>query len=138
MRGSSTREEAAQNGAACGIGRGWFEWKFPIGADVLRNAARVTLLCEASSYRPGAPQTDRNGAPSTLRISLNGLPVYRTILPNHPHDTRGALSYLRGGRGGYGYLCHATVEGAPLQQLIAQMKGNHLRTALPRPARRNA
>ncbi len=126
-RGSSTREEAGKNGAAYGIGHGWFEWRFPIGAELLGNATRITLLCEASSYREGAPQTDRVGARSTLRISLNGLPVCRTILPNHPHDTRGALTYLRGGRGAYGYLCHATVEGPQLEQLKAQLKGGHLR-----------
>ena len=62
-----------------------------------------------------------------MRILLNGVPVYRTILPNHPHDARGALSYLRGGRGAYGYLCHATVEGPLLEQVLREMKGNHLR-----------
>ena len=123
----STREEAARIGSAHGSGRGWFEWKFPAGPDVLRAAERITLLCEASAFRPGAPQTDRSGYPSTLRILLNGVPVYRTILPNHPHDARGALSYLRGGRGAYGYLCHATVEGPLLAQVLREMKGNHLR-----------
>jgi hypothetical protein len=87
----------------------------------------MTMLCEASAYRADAPQTDRFGAPSTLRISLNGVPVYRTILPNHPHDARGALSYLRGGRGAYGYLCHATLEGAQLEQMVRQIKNNNVR-----------
>jgi hypothetical protein len=31
----STREEAARIGSAHGSGRGWFEWKFPAGPDVL-------------------------------------------------------------------------------------------------------
>jgi len=123
----STREEAACIGSAHGSGRGWFEWKFPAGRDVVRTAERITLLCEASAFRRGAPQTDRSGYPSTLHILLNGVPVYRTILPNHPHDARGALSYLRGGRGAYGYLCHATVEGPLLAQVLREMKGSHLR-----------
>jgi hypothetical protein len=29
--------------------------------------------------------------------------------------------------GAYGYLCHATVEGQLLQQVLREMKGNHLR-----------
>jgi hypothetical protein len=124
---ASTREEAGGIGSAHGSGRGWFEWKFPAGPDVLHAVERITLLCEASAFRPGAPQTDRSGYPSKLRILLNGVPVYGTILPNHPHDTRGALSYLRGGRGAYGYLCHATVEGLLLTQVLREMKGNHLR-----------
>jgi hypothetical protein len=123
----STREEAGRSGCACGSGRGWFEWKFPAGPDVLRGAERITLLYEASAFGPGAPQTDRVGHPSTLRILLNGVPVYRTILPNHPHDARGALTYLRGGRGAYGYLCHATIEGPLLAEVLRGMKGNHLR-----------
>jgi len=38
--------------------------------------------------------------------------VYEATLRNHPHDARGMLSYLRGGRGAYGYLAHASVEDA--------------------------
>ena len=124
---ASTREEAERIGSAYGSGRGWFEWKFPAGPDVLRDAERITLLCEASGFRPSTPQTDRSGYPSTLRILLNGVPIYRTILPNHPHDARGALSYLRGGCGAYGYLCHATVEGPLLMQVLREMKGSDLR-----------
>ena len=125
--GASSREEAAANGVTHGIRRGWFEWKFPVAAELVRSAKRITLLCEASSFREGAPQTDRFGQPSTLMILLNGVPVYRTILPNHPHDARGALSYLGGGRGAYGYLCHAAIEGSLLEQVLQEMKGNHLR-----------
>jgi hypothetical protein len=123
----SSRQEAARSGCASGSGRGWFEWKFPAGPNVLQGAERLTLLYEASAFRSGAPQTDRFGHPSTFRILLNGVPVYRTILPNHPHDARGALTYLRGGRGAYGYLCHATIEGPLLGEVLRRMKGNHLR-----------
>lgn len=125
--GASSREEAQRNGAAMGRARGFFEWKFPVNAAQLRDVRRITLLCEASAARESAVQTDCFTQPSTLRLLLNGVPVYRTILPNHPHDARGALSYLRGGRGGYGYLCHATVEGALLEEALRQRKGDHLR-----------
>src|SRR5205085_5465183 len=107
--------------------RGFFEWRFPLSSAELEAASRIRLLLEASSLRQGAPQTDSFTAPTALQISLNGIPIYRTILPNHPHDARGALSYLRGGRGAYGYLCHATVEGSLLEQVKNGMKGNRVR-----------
>ena len=103
------------------------EYKFPVSPKVLRDCSRLTVLCEASSLRQGAPQTDRFAQPSTLRLLLNGVPIYRTILPNHPHDTRGALTYLRGGRGAYGYLCHATIECGLLGEVVKNLRGNHLR-----------
>jgi hypothetical protein len=133
-RAATTREEAARLGYCQGGSRGHFEWRYPIGPEQLRHASRLLLLVEASSYREGAPQTDAFTQPSTLRISLNGVPVYHTILPNHPHDARGALSYLNGGRGGYGYLCHANVEGPLLEQVKAAIKGTHvrLRCTVPR------
>lgn len=125
--GASTREEAATTGATHGNGRGFFEWRFPISAAELRNRSRVSLLCEASAFREGAPQTDSFAHPTRLRMLLNSVPVYQTILPNHPHDARGALSYLRGGNGAYGYLSHATIEGALFAQVLSKMKGGHLR-----------
>jgi hypothetical protein len=132
--GFSTREETMSSGVAHGTGRGWFEWKFPLAAEAARSASRITVLCEASSFRQNPQQTDRFAEPSTLRILLNGVPAYRTSLPNHPHDARGALSYLRGGRGAYGYLCHAMIEGHLLGEVLREMKGNHLylRCQVPR------
>ncbi|MFL6504038.1 MAG: glycoside hydrolase family 2 protein [Candidatus Udaeobacter sp.] len=126
-RRSSTREQANSAGAAYGETRGFFEYKFPVPPDLLHSCSRVTVLCEASSLRDGAPQTDRYVQPSTLRLLLNGVPIYRAILPNHPHDSRGSLTYLRGGRGGYGYLCHATIECELLEQVVKSSRGNHLR-----------
>jgi hypothetical protein len=125
--GLSTREEAMRDGFARGRGRGFFEWKFPVNPEALRRVCRIKFLCEASAARQGAPQTDGFAQPSRLRLLLNGVPVYRTILPNHPHDARGALTYLRGGHGAYGYLCHATAEGTLLEEVLREMKGNHLR-----------
>jgi len=93
----------------------------------LRRRSRITLLCEASAFREGTPQTDSFAQPTTLRMLLNGVPVYQTILPNHPYDARGALSYLRGGRGAYGYLNLARVEGSLFAQVLAKMRNGHLR-----------
>ena len=126
-QGSSGRDEAAATGAAHGVGRGLFEWKFPFTAAELRRKSAITVLCEASAFREGTPQTDRFTQPTTMRMLLNGVPVYQTILPNHPHDARGALSYLRGGRGAYGYLSRVRVEGSLLAQVLGKMKNGHLR-----------
>jgi hypothetical protein len=133
-RAATTRQEAETLGACHGGSRGFFEWRFPLGPAELRDATRLTLLVEASAFRENAPQTDSFAQPTAFRMLLNGVAIYRTILPNHPHDARGALSYLRGGRGAYGYLSHATVEGRLLEEVKASMKGNRvrLRCAVPR------
>jgi hypothetical protein len=124
---ASTREESQATGSSWGGRRGFFEWKFPLSPTELQKATRLTLLCEASAFRDGAPQTDAFAQPTAFRMHLNGVQVYRAVLPNHPHDARGALSYLRGGRGAYGYLSHATVEGELLEKVKSEMKGNRVR-----------
>ena len=53
--------------------------------------------------------------------SFRTVPIYRAILPSHPHDARGALTYLRGGRGAYGYLCHATTECELLGEVVKNL-----------------
>jgi hypothetical protein len=125
--GFCTRDEASAAGIAYAVGRGFFEFKFPANREQLRDCRRITVLCEASAFRPDTAQTDRFAHPTTLHLLLNGVRVYRSILPNHPHDARGALSYLRGGRGAYGYLCQAAVEGELLRRVLTQMRGQHLR-----------
>ena len=48
-------------------------------------------------------------------------------MPDHPHDTRGVLSYLRGGVGAYGYLSEVVVDGERLDRVRAAGDGQHLR-----------
>lgn len=115
--GSSDRAEAEKLGYCFGRGAGFFEWVF--ADDALRQADRahrIRLLCEVSARREGMPQTSARKHPTTFEILVNGLCVHRVLLPDHPHDTRGALSYLRGGYGAYGYLMRATLEDAALQR----------------------
>jgi hypothetical protein len=125
--GLSSREEAEAAGTSHGSGRGYFEWRLPFSVADLQHRSRLRLLLEASSFRQGTPQTDSFAQPTALRVLLNGVPVHRSVLPNHPFDSRGALSYLRGGRGAYGYLIHTTIESALLEEVKSRMKGNHLR-----------
>ncbi len=137
----STAAEAEQLGYGFGRGAGHFEWVFR--DDQLREisrARRLRLLCEVSARREGTPQTGAHKHPTTFELLLNGLRIHREILPDHPHDTRGALSYLRdpkGGRGAYGYLMRATIEDALLQRVAgeaAQTGELRFRCAVPADA----
>ena len=67
--------------------------------------------------------------PHTVKVTLENehVRVFEAVLRNHPHDSRGVLSYLRGGKGAYGYLNHAYAEGDLLRQIAEQVKGDHLR-----------
>jgi hypothetical protein len=121
--GVCTREEASQQGSCHGRGEGFFEWVFDDPALLRLDQARhLRVLVEASARRDDTPQTDSHRFPSLLELTLNGVRVHRALLPDHPHDTRGALSYLRGGRGAYGYLMRATVEDGMLRSLAGQVK----------------
>jgi hypothetical protein len=128
--GERETERAAD--AAWGFGRGYFEYDLAAPGIDLRDAYRVRVLCEASARRIDTPQTDSNPFPTTLQMSLNGVRIFEEILPNHPHDARGVLSYLRGGAGGYGYLAHATIEGELLKQ-VAEHAGPTLQLRLSVP-----
>lgn len=136
--GASAAGDAERDGSCFGEGAGFFEWVF--SEDALRalgRARRVRVLCEVSSRRPGTQQTGAHRHPTTFELLINDLRVHRELLPDHPHDTRGALSYLRGGKGAYGYLMRATIEGALLQRVAERMaeRGElRFRCAVPREA----
>ncbi|MDB6007272.1 MAG: glycoside hydrolase family 2 sugar binding, partial [Prosthecobacter sp.] len=121
--GFSSHAEAEEGGVCWGGGQGFFEWAFDVSDEVLRSCSRIRVLCEASAHRAGTPQTDSFTHPTAFRMELNGVRIYNQVLPNHPHDTRGALSYLHGKRGAYGYLAQATVEG-PLFAEVLEHPGN--------------
>jgi hypothetical protein len=125
--GTIDRELERAMDCCYGQGHGYFEWLLPISNADLSRARRLRLLCEASSHRVDCPQTDEDIFPTTLEMSLNGVRVYQATLRNHPHDSRGLLSYLRGGKGAYGYLVHAFAEGATLRRIVAGHGSDHLR-----------
>ncbi len=116
---SSSREDALAEGSLYGEGHGWFEWRLPLAAHDSGELKKIRIFGEASARRKGHPQTDSFSQPTMLRIWLNGIRIYEGLLPNHPHDTRGSLSYLRGGFGAYGYLISATVEGELLRETMS-------------------
>ncbi len=128
------REEAGSRDCSCGRGTGYFEWALPLEGLELRSMRRLRVLVEASSCGPDAAQTDEHARPTELDISLNGVPIHRGVLRNHPHDARGSLSYLRGGRGAYGYLTRAAVEGDLLRRVVEGGEASHLRLRCAVPA----
>jgi hypothetical protein len=129
---SGEREVERAHDACWGFGHGHFEYDFPLENIDISKAYRLRVLCEASSRRIDTPQTDADKMPTTLRILLNGVYVFEETLPNHPHDARGVLSYLRGGAGAYGYLIQAAIERELLQQVLEQERSHlRLRFAVP-------
>jgi hypothetical protein len=100
-----------------GVEAGHMDYRFLLPEEVeLSQAKTLTFLCEASSKRPGAPQTHAEGLgwPSDLIISMNGIPVHSMMLPDQYADSRGALSHLHGFRGRYGELVRVEVSGEVL------------------------
>lgn len=132
---ASSPAEAQASGTAFGGGHGYFEWHCTDEAFAkLDGVRRIRISCEVSAHRTDTPQTDSHRYPTRFELLVNDVPVHRALLPNHPHDTRGALSYLRGGRGAYGYLVHAAIEGEALRrilQLITESGALRLRCAVP-------
>ncbi len=124
--GTIEREAARAADWCYGFGHGSFEWIFPLEGVDLSKARRIKVLAEVSSHRADAPQTDFDVFSTTLQMRLNDVLVYEAVLRNHPHDSRGVLSYLRGGVGAYGYLAHAFAEG----QAINHIAGNGLNDSL--------
>ncbi|MCI0748302.1 MAG: glycoside hydrolase family 2, partial [Verrucomicrobia subdivision 3 bacterium] len=125
--GAIDRERERAEDACFGHGHGYFEWLLPLGDADLVKARRLRVLCEASSRRVDSPQTDDDIFPTNFEMLVNGVRVYEAMLRNHPHDARGVLSYLRGGKGAYGYLAHAFAEGPLLRRIVGGQAGDRLR-----------
>ena len=132
--GTSTREDARTADRCFGEGTGFFEWSLPTGEVRWPEVRRLRVRCEAASRRRDTPQTSLDLFPSTLRLSLNGVLVHTATLPDHPHDARGVLSYLRGGFGGFGYGAEIVVEGDLLARVVAGGEDRHLRLRCEVPA----
>jgi hypothetical protein len=135
-QGTETREVQTEEDLCNGRGHGYFEWRFPLGKVDLPKVRRIRVLVEASSCRVDTQQTDDDVYPTTLRILLNSIRVYDNILRNHPHDSRGVLSYYRGMPGPYGYLVHALAEGDALPRILRENQRDflRLRCLVPRDA----
>jgi hypothetical protein len=133
--GYGNHEDELTNDSCYGHGHGYFEWVFPLGAQAdLNSARRLKVLCEASSRRMDTPQTDDDTYPTTLQMTVSGVRMYEGVLKNHPHDSRGVLSYLRDARGAYGYLINARAEGELLREIASRSTGDEVRLRCAVPA----
>jgi hypothetical protein len=125
------REDTEKKDYAAGRGHGFYEWALPLDGINLWEARRLRVLVEASSSKIESSQTNIKQHPTVAQILLNGAVVYAAKIPNHPHDSRGSLSYLHlsdsGGRGEHGYLLHATVEGNLLREVAERTGDSYLR-----------
>ncbi len=116
--------EVPIDGKHYGRGHGFVEYRLrlPEGVD-LGSAQTLTLLCEIASKAgrekvdwaervnpQDYPQTDGKKFPTTVEVSINGVPIATWHLPDDPADARGVLSHWRGiERGSYGYLMRTEV-----------------------------
>jgi hypothetical protein len=126
--GYGSREDAVRTGSCFGRGAGFFEWSFCDDSfRHLAEARRLCVLVEVSARREEFGQTDGDRRPTSFELLLNGVPVHRGMLPNHPHDARGALSYLHGDHGAYGFLVHTTLENGLLRAIGASTTDGVLR-----------
>ena len=132
--GCGERQKNQAEDACYGQGHGFFEWVLPLDGAEFGKAHRVRLLCEASSHRADAPQTDADVFPTVLQMLLNGVKLYEAVVKNHPHDSRGVLSYWRGGVGAYGYLAQVFIEGELLAEVNRHISDGVLRLRCAVPA----
>ena len=122
---AGTAEECERDGVCWGMGSGFFEWSI-VDPELrtLSPETSIRVLLEISSRKEDIAQSDHERVPSRCEVSLNGICIHMSDLPNHPHDSRGALSYLHGGHGGYGYLINVAVAGSALLDVIAAARND--------------
>ena len=87
------------------VGSGSVEYEIPLPEGLsTTDVAEMALVFEASSSYGGARQTEPEQHPSDVTISINGVEIETVRILDCPADTRGALSYINGHPGIYGYL----------------------------------
>ena len=108
---SSWDEPAISEHLFSAVGSGYVEYEvpFPEGLSAAE-AAEMELVFEASSSYGGARQTEPEKYPSDVTISVNGVEIDTVRIPDCPADARGALSYINGQPGTYGYLHNVKVD----------------------------
>ena len=93
------------------VGSGYVEYEIPLPEGLsTTDVAEMELVFEASSAYGGARQTEPEKYPSDVTISVNGVEIETVWIPDCPADTRGALSYINGQPGIYGYLHNVKVD----------------------------
>ncbi len=93
------------------VGSGCVEYEIPLPEGLSTvDIAEMELIFEASSSYGGARQTEPEKYPSDVTIAVNGVEIDTIRIPDCPADIRGALSYIHGEPGIYGYLHNIKVD----------------------------
>ena len=111
VSGSSWDEPTISDHLLAAVGSGYVEYEIPLPEGLsTANVAEMALIFEASSSYGGARQTEPEKHPSDVTISINGVDIETLRIPDCPADARGALSYINGHPGIYGYLHNVKVD----------------------------
>ena len=111
ISGSSWDEPTTSAHLFAAVGSGYAEYEIPLPEGLsTANVAEMALVFEASSFYGGARQTEPEKYPSDVTISINGVEIETLRIPDCPADARGALSYINGHPGIYGYLHNVKVD----------------------------
>ncbi len=121
--GDASQETVGDSGEMVSGGKvGYFEYAIRLPKDLeLRAMTSMELLFEASAAYPGFRQTEPEKYPSEVTCSVNGVEVGTVTLPDSPADTRGALSYINGVPGKYGYLNRVRVDGEKVKAIQSKL-----------------
>ncbi|MYA71691.1 glycoside hydrolase family 2 [Candidatus Poribacteria bacterium] len=108
---SSWNEPTTSEQLFSAIGSGSVEYEVSLPERLsAANVAEIALIFEASSCYGGARQTEPEKYPSDVTLSVNGVEIDTIRIPDCPADARGALSYIHGEPGIYGYLHNVKVD----------------------------
>ncbi len=111
ISGTSWDEPTHNDHLFSAVGSGYVEYEIPLPEDLsTADVAETELVFEASSAYGGARQTEPEKHPSDVTISVNGTEIETVRIPDCPADARGALSYINGHPGIYGYLHNVKVD----------------------------
>jgi len=125
VEATPTGEDDGHREIVAGREVGFFEYSVRLPREMEPDAIRDIAVCaELSAARPGVPQTDADKHPSEVTISVNGVPIATELLENDPCDARGALSYIHGLSGRYGYLVSASTGKRTREALRSGVTGD--------------
>jgi len=82
----------------------------------------VTFVAEMASYRPTDEQTDERTFPSDVEVRLGRVLIGKLTLPDCPADANGALSYIHGIPGRYGYRVELKAYGPRLEEVLRELR----------------
>ncbi len=111
ISGSLWDEPTTSDHLFAAIGSGYVEYEIPLPTGLsTADVAEMALVFEASSFYGSARQTEPEKYPSDVTISINGVEIETIRISDCPADARGALSYINGHPGIYGYLHKVKVD----------------------------